>query len=171
MFEEKKVTPVAPRHDPTRPKNKWCGPAAISILTGITAEEAADRIYAYRAKPTDVRGRKMAVRSTHDHELAAVLRQLGYRLAPAPAARGGRCRADRETITQYLDRNEHWFADGDVLLIVAGRHYQVRERVGRRWVHVCSQYGPDSSKKNPRGRARVRIAYQVEHAAVREARG
>lgn len=51
--------------------NKYCGPAVISIITGLTTNEAAKKIQG-------LRGNKRSVTGTWIDELVKVLNKLGY---------------------------------------------------------------------------------------------
>lgn len=52
----------------------WCGPAAISALTGETTSVVRDLVRKYRKDPSS------AVVGTHPEEVEYVLRKLGYRM-------------------------------------------------------------------------------------------
>lgn len=72
----------------TRNYNRYCGPGAISALTGVTAERAAKLIAETRgitptrmkafAKNSQRTGRGFGIKGTAEHEMQHVLRKLGY---------------------------------------------------------------------------------------------
>lgn len=64
-------TITAPRDG--RKGNRYCGPAAISILTGCTTDAAEIVIKANRAS-------RAAVKGTHAHEVDVALQRFGFRL-------------------------------------------------------------------------------------------
>lgn len=57
-----------------RGKNRWCGPSAISLLTSITTDEAADFIRNQRGR------RSNRVMGTWPHECIKVLKRIGYKV-------------------------------------------------------------------------------------------
>ena len=106
-------TITAPRHG--RKGNKWCGPAAISILTGCTTDAAEIVIKANRAS-------RAAVKGTTTLEVDCALRKFGFRL-------------DRFHTDIYYGRTVAAFVDGRInglridptcaYLIEAAEHWQV----------------------------------------------
>lgn len=141
MPTSRKITPV--KH-PTKGKNRFCGPAAISILTGADTGQAA-------ALLRQVSG-KRSIMGTHSHHIHAALRKLGYNVG------GVRLYPDREqrpTLAAWL-RETKSSRGGTTYLIAAGNHWQVVQ--GRRY--CCGLTGEVVSIRDER-RARVSEVYEI----------
>ncbi len=125
--------------------NRYCGPAVISFLTGISTTDAAAAIRAHSGR-TSVKG-------SYDHEVLAVLRSFGIEARrhlvgkPAP------------TLAGWLKRTVEERSAGRVFLVSAGHHYQLI--TGRRY--ACGRIGEIVSVRDERvkRRARVRVVYEL----------
>lgn len=126
--------------------NRWCGPAAISIITGCTTREAADML-------SDVTGSKR-VMGTCILDVVEALRRLGYRLVRLPAKNYG----EHPTLAAWLRDTPR--PEGKVFLVVAGHHYQVIS--GRRYCCGRTRAIVSIRHKGVKRRARVVEAFVVE---------
>lgn len=134
-----------PTHGPR--KNRWCGPSALSIITGKLTDHTADTI-------RRVSGRRN-ITGCHHWEVLAALREYGYRHQQVYLCdigldvAHGAPRPTLSAILKALPRQE-----GRVYLIVAGHHYQVVS--GRRY--ACGRIGDVVSVRDPRVKRRARVA-------------
>jgi hypothetical protein len=127
-----------------RPKghNGWCGPAAVSIVTGATTNEVSKVMQRriFRAPG--------AVRRTGSYEVDCALRAYGLKLRffsrPSP----------RPTLAGWLRENKELRTAGTVFLINAGDHWQVVS--GRRY--CCGVVGKIVSIRDSRVKRRARVA-------------
>lgn len=135
-------------------KNRYCGPAVISCLTGMTTGEAARLI-------RSVTGRA-SVKGTHSYELKDALRRCGVEMKPLPVA--GVVANKRPTLAAWLRATKDLRRPGLVLLVSAGHHWQLIS--GRRY--VCGRLAEVVSVRDARvkRRARVRAVYTVKSDKV-----
>jgi hypothetical protein len=130
--------------------NRYCGPAAISFLTGCNTDEAAWLI-------RRITGRKSVIGTTTG-EIADVLRLFGMRLACVlrnrGAIRGG------PTLAGLRKQRPEMRGDGQLYLVDAGEHWQLL--TGDRY--ACGRVGGVVSFKDSRVKRRSRVAavYRVE---------
>lgn len=89
--------------------NRYCGPAAISIIAGCDTDDAAKLIRAHNGGN--------AVRGAYTADILKVLRDFGYRCYDVKFERGA-------TLAGWL-RATHGERSGKVFLVVAGSHFQV----------------------------------------------
>lgn len=89
--------------------NRYCGPAAISIITGCDTDDAAKLIRAYNGD--------RPVRGAYTTHVLNVLHDIGYRCYDVKFERG-------TTLAGWL-RATHGERGGKVYLVVAGNHFQV----------------------------------------------
>lgn len=138
-------------HADVRHPNHFCGPAAISVLTGCTAECAVEWFRLRREKragPTPT-GRPRQIRGVYNNEMRWVLTQLGY----TSRETGYWTRDNAPTLAAFLNGRDRQAT----LLVVYGRHLVVMRGNmavddGRRlWVSDL-----------PRRRARVSRAWVIE---------
>lgn len=92
--------------------NRYCGPSAISAVTGLTTDEAAALI---RFKHN-----KRKVTGTHPKHVTGVLYDCGIH-AMVVKVEG------RPTLAGWLNLNAYRLTPGRVYLIVAGNHWQLVE--------------------------------------------
>ena len=124
-------------------QNRYCGPAAVSIISGIDTTRAARLL-------RQVSGKKM-ICGVHNHHVSAALKRLGYELRPVQIERG---------ITFA-----HWCINRDsaaLYLISAGNHYSIVQ--GDRY--CCSQtVSLVPVSEAPHRRARMRSLWTVHRVA------
>ena len=140
-----KLHPVS--HGPR--SNRYCGPAALSALTGRTSDEMA-------ALLRRVTGRR-SITGTRSDEIRDALDVLGYRMAGVADYRyKGSIKAP--TLSAWL--RSYTRALGAVYLICAGKHWQLVS--GRRF--VCGVTKEVVSIRDPRvkRRARLKYAWRIE---------
>jgi len=134
------------------PKNRYCGPAAISIISGISTGEAAKLLRV-------ITGAR-AIRGVWTLDLEMSLEDLGYELLPYYSPRHDSVpRKDRPTLARWLKQTKDNRTSGRVFLIVAGHHFQVVS--GRRY--CCGRTNKIVSIRDElvKRRARVAEAYEV----------
>lgn len=95
---------------PHRGKNRWCGPGAIAILTGVTTDDASRMIRAFTGKRNCM--------GTPTHVVRKVLYECGITSHLSDEYWSGK----RPTLNQ-------WVADGlsrgGTYLVIAGNHFQI----------------------------------------------
>lgn len=151
-----------------RDKNRFCGPAVISALTGITTGEAARRIREHT-------GRRQ-ITGTWGDELAPVFADLGIRMTPARIDEDGYVMTDllsevllsvkerrqREadqrgsamTFSAWLKATERDRRGDQVFLLTSGRHWVLVQRDS----FVCGLTGEVVSVDHPKVKRRARVA-------------
>lgn len=126
-------------HGPKR--NRYCGPSALSILTGIDTGRAAALLRRVSGAPR--------IRGTSSGAVKTALWNLGIHMSWTAMA--GR----RPTLTQWLKLTRTLRGDNTYLLAV-GHHWAIIQ--GRRW--ACGIVGkPVPLKDSPKRRARVTEVY------------
>lgn len=130
-------------HNVQRKGNRYCGPAALSILTGCDTGQAA-------ALLRKASGRR-AIKGTYHSEMLDALRLLG--ITPYRIAHQGQL----PTLAQW-HRETRRSAD-EVILLSVGYHFAVVQ--GRRYVCGLTTT-PVPLRKAPKWRARVRAAWKLQ---------
>lgn len=120
-------------------KNRFCGPSAISILTGMTTGEAARLLRA-------VSGRRQ-IKGTGDNLMYKGLAKCGLRMAHLPI------RLRPMTLAQWLKLTVAERTSGRVFLVSAGNHWQVI--TGRRY--ACGRIREIVSIRDKRVKRRCRV--------------
>tara|TARA_R100000458_G_C8218551_1_gene203669 strand:+ start:127 stop:969 length:843 start_codon:yes stop_codon:yes gene_type:complete len=95
---------------PHRGKNRWCGPGAIAILTGVTTDDASRMIRAITGK--------RSCTGTPTTVLREVLRQCGIESHPHNYLDTQK----RPTLNQWVEQGN---SQGGTYLVVAGNHFQI----------------------------------------------
>jgi hypothetical protein len=158
---------INPVNSPANDKNRYCGPAAISILTGMTTGEAARMI----RQSTD----KALVKGTHASDLFKVLYRCGlsYRTISVPTTRvavkrkanfahgAGIFFMDKGelTLAQWLKESVKLRTAGRVFLVAAGQHWQII--TGRRYCCGITKQIVSITDKLVKRRARVTEVYEI----------
>jgi hypothetical protein len=139
------------KHDP-KDKNRFCGPSAISALTGMSSGEAARLIRATN--------RLKAVMGTHTGELIRALHKCGIEVTPRKVylryyknKKGEMVAQGEESIAAWLKRTVKDRTPGRVFLLAAGHHWQVIS--GRRYVCGLSGEIVSITDKKVKRRAKV----------------
>lgn len=134
-----------------RGKNRWCGPAVTSFITGLTTDEAGAL---YRSQNP---GRNATGMS--NHAVRKMLRTCGYWTTPVAQY----SKDSRPTLAQWLKSSVGERTSGRVFLIIAGSHWQIV--TGRRY--ACGIVGGIVSIKHPKVKRRARVAevYEVDPLA------
>jgi hypothetical protein len=127
--------------------NRYCGPAAISALTGVGTKEAAALI-------REANGITRPVKWTTTREITITLSHLGFE---APQVFSAAREKRKPTLAGWLKETPR--PAGDVFLVAYGGHWGVVS--GRRY--VCSQTQEIVSVRDKRikRRARVLAAWRV----------
>ena len=123
-----------------RPKgsNRYCGPAAISFLTGLDTSEAAALIRQH--------DQRRAIKGTSTSALIATLRDLGIKVNAQPEVKG-------LTLAGWLKASVAQRTEGRMFLVIAGYHFQLVS--GRRY--ACGRIGEICSIRDKRVKRRSRV--------------
>lgn len=130
--------------------NRYCGPAAISAVTGKDTDEAAALI-------RSVTGQR-AVIGTSKWGLLRALNKCGIAAAGVDMF-AQRANKDRPTLAAYLKTIQHRRQAGRVYLISAGHHWQLVE--GRRFVCAITEEVVSVRDKRVRRRGRVEACWEL----------
>jgi hypothetical protein len=137
-------------HPVNRPKgqNSYCGPAAVSVVTGAPTSEVARVMRRGRFGWSHV-----PVKSTYDSDLRYALQAYGLDLKMVEDF------STRPTLARWLRENKSLRTPGVTFIISAGNHWVVIS--GRRY--CCGIVGEITSVRDSRikRRSRVSVAYQV----------
>ena len=132
-------------------RNRFCGPAVISALTGMTTSEAARLV-------RHVSGRK-TVKGTYTWEVKHALAACGIECQRYSRFCGEPIRKANPTLAQWLKATVKQRTAGRVYLLVAGNHYQLIQ--GRRYVCGITKDIVSIKDKKVKRRARVTEVYEV----------
>lgn len=145
------------KHDPAD-KNRFCGPSAISALTGMNSGEAARLLRAVTGK--------RSIMGTSTVAVLRALRECGIQPKMRP------CRVEHyknikgklkvrglDSVAGWLKRTVKERTPGRVFLIVAGNHWQVI--TGRRYVCGISGEIVSITDKKVKRRAKVTEVYEM----------
>ena len=131
--------------------NRFCGPAALSIIAGIDTAEAA-AVLRFVTK-------KRSITGTHDWQVIKALNLLGYRVQSAARVDPFKPK-NNPTLASWLKSDER---DGQGLyLIAAGNHWQVVQ--GRRYCCGLTKEIVSIRDEKVKRRARVTAAYRVDQS-------
>lgn len=141
--------------------NRYCGPAAISAIAGITTVEAAALIRQQSSRRSSLP--RAAVKGTHDHEVDCALRALGFRMTTFVYPLNSEAAHRRVNLRRWAKD----FARGeDVYLVAAGHH----------WILVQGRYAMCGKTINlvaiadhPHARMFVTKAYRITKERTIEA--
>lgn len=129
--------------------NRFCGPAALSIIAGIDTAEAA-AVLRFVTK-------KRSITGTHDWQVIKALNLLGYRVQSAARVDPFKPK-NNPTLASWLKSDER---DGQGLyLIAAGNHWQVVQ--GRRYCCGLTKEIVSIRDEKVKRRARVTSVYAIE---------
>lgn len=131
----------AVKHDPALYRNRYCGPAAFSAITGKPAEHGARLMRQISGRP--------AIKGVHHLDLRESLFQMGYRTK-------SRAMVKRPTLARFL-RERTGELTTAMLLIELSSHYIVVK--GRKAVDNFTEE-PKFIRKFPHRRARV-VRYSI----------
>lgn len=126
--------------------NRYCGPAVISFVTGISTTDAAALI---RKKYG-----RAAVRGSTTGEVRGVLQQCGYHTIAHTRYR----KSEQPTLAGWLKDTVNERTPGRVFLLIAGNHWQLI--TGRRY--ACGRIGDIVSIKDERVKRRARVEHVWE---------
>lgn len=127
-------------------RNRYCGPAVISAVTGMNSGEAARLI-------RSVSGQR-AVRGAHTTHVRRALTLCGISsyIVYTPLER-------KPTLAQWLKNSKERRTTGRVYLVIAGNHFQLVE--GRRYVCGRTRDIVSIKDKQVKRRARVEEVYEL----------
>lgn len=148
------VTVASPRYRP------WCGPAALSIITGLPADSMKPRINAMRDRAPGA-----AVKGVRHIEMEWALAQLGFKVqlswsylrATGWDASVAEARAARPTLARWLAERQPKHMH-NMLLVTVGNHYVVVK--GRK---LCDNFTvePVFIRRAPHRRKRISFVYII----------
>jgi len=140
-------------HVPKNTGNQYCGPSAISAITGIGTAEAATVI-------RSVTGQRFVKSATYSGVTVA-LSKLGYKATQLKSSPDG---IKQPTLAGWLKASKSIRTPGRVFLVCAGQHYQVIS--GRRY--VCGIIKDVVSVRHEKIKRRARVARVWEVTKVGE---
>ncbi len=128
-------------------KNRWCGPSAVSFITGLSTDDVSlfIRNHYNRRKCT----------GTYLWEIGTVLNACGYALRPLHQFNDIK---PRWTLARWLKESKDLRTSGRVFLVDAGNHWQLV--TGRRY--ACGIAKEIVSIKHPKVKRRARVAFVAE---------
>lgn len=130
--------------------NRFCGPAALSIIAGIDTAEASAVIRHV--------SRKRSVQGTSNWEVLQSLALLGFKASSAAKVDPLNLKSN-PTLAAWLKRDER---DGKALyLIAAGHHWQVVQ--GRRFCCGITKDIVSIRDEKVKRRARISGVWKIEH--------
>lgn len=134
-----------------RGRNRFCGPAVLSSLTGMDTDEASRAIRQVTGKASTM--------GTSYGAMIGTLRRHGI-VASTVESWGNKKVRERPTIAQWLRSSKYMRTSGRVFLLSAGRHWQLIS--GRRF--VCGLTGEIVSIRDKRAgrRRRVKTVWLLE---------
>ena len=141
-----KINPV---NNNSSDRNRYCGPAIISSLTGMTTGEAARLI-------RSVTGERK-VTGVHTHHIIRAL-DLGG-ISYFPGSRLSFNLQNKPTLAKWLKDAKESRSTGRVFLVVAGNHFQLIE--GRRYVCGRTKDIVSIKDKSVKRRCRVEEVYEL----------
>jgi hypothetical protein len=128
--------------------NRYCGPAVISSLTGMTTDDAAATI----RRVTNVR----AVRGVAIWQMRRVLDELGYIALPVAEID----LTAKPTLAAWLRASRARRTAGRMFMVIAGHHWQLIS--GRRYVCGRTVQIVSIRDKQVKRRARVRLVWEIK---------
>lgn len=142
---------IKPVNKAAKGHNRFCGPAALSIISGIDTAQAA---YLLRSL-----GKRKSITGTSTGEVLRALQHLGYNAFSVAKVNPLKPK-DNPTLAGWL-RATTKTRGSKLYLIDAGHHWQVVQ--GRRY--ACGLTGSVVSIKDDKVRRRARVCgvWQIEH--------
>ena len=125
-------------------KNRYCGPSAISAVTGLTTGEAARLIRSINGKAS--------VKGTYASELIGAFAQCNIEVSSV------RCVSGEKTLGQWLKESSSLRGD-DVFLVSAGHHWQLVQ--GRKYVCGITREVVSQRDRRVKRRAKVKSVYRL----------
>ena len=141
---------IKPVNNTLSDRNRYCGPAIISSLTGMTTGEAARLI-------RSVTGQRK-VTGVHTHHLIRALDFCGISFFPERCLRF--LPQNKPTLAKWLKNSKESRSTGRVFLVVAGHHFQLVE--GRRYVCGRTLDIVSIKDKSVKRRCRVEKVYELK---------
>jgi len=132
-----------------RDKNRYCGPAVLSIMSGITTGDASRLI---RSLFPQVH----AVRGTSDYQIQMAYKELGIRMSRVSY---GITDSKKPTLAGWLKGTVVERTAGRVFLVAAGNHWQII--TGRRYICGIVKELVSVRDKRVKRRARVSGVYEL----------
>lgn len=152
---------IQPVNHPEKGGNQYCGPAALSIVTGMDTGSAARLI-------RKLDGRAL-VKGTLPYQMgrayeACGIRMLRVKVKPSEKVvirtfKGKTSKDDRPTMTQWLRDSKNIRTAGRVFLVLAGHHWQIIS--GRRFCCGKVREIISITDKRANRRARVEAVYEL----------
>tara|TARA_R100000900_G_scaffold30343_2_gene24449 strand:- start:2337 stop:3167 length:831 start_codon:yes stop_codon:yes gene_type:complete len=138
-------------------RNRYCGPAVLSIMSGITTGDASRLI---RSIFTQVH----AVKGTSDHQIKTAFKHLGIDMSRVSYRGAGLTASDSPTLARWLRDTTSDRTAGRVFLVSAGWHWQII--TGRRYICGIVKELISIRDKRVKRRARVRDVYELTPIAA-----
>jgi len=133
-------------------RNRYCGPAVISSVTGMNTGEAARLIRSVT--------RKRKVTGVHTHHVLKCMKLCGIEIGSRTWTYGLRSSKKRPTLAGWLKSAKDFRTKGRVFLVIAGNHFQLIE--GRRYVCGITKDIVSIKDKSVKRRCRVESVYELK---------
>ena len=133
-------------------RNRYCGPAVISSVTGMNTGEAA-RLIRSVTKERKVTG-------VHTHHVLKCMKLCGIEIGSRTWTYSLRSSGKRPTLAGWLKSAKDFRTKGRVFLVVAGNHFQLIE--GRRYVCGITKDIVSIKDKSVKRRCRVESVYELK---------
>lgn len=147
--------------------NKYCGPAALSIVTGMTTGEAA-RLLRHQSGKASIKGTTHGQMQRAFKACGVTMKSIWIKPAEAKVRTKrdpfdgrviGTYVEDRPTLTQWLKDSQSIRTSGRVFLVSAGHHWQII--TGRRFCCGITKQIVSITDKKANRRARVEAVYEL----------
>lgn len=140
--------------------NRFCGPSAISAITGMPTGDAARLIRIVSGK--------RSIKGTGDSEIRRALARCNVSTRPIHApwwVDGRKPHKNAPTLAGWFKQTVEQRSNGRVFLIVAGHHWQVVS--GRRYVCGLVEKIVSITAKGVKRRAKVQRVYEVTSTGIK----
>lgn len=137
--------------------NTFCGPAALSLITGKHVDECVEDVHALWRNSFVSGGRRRAVRGMSNSEMHYALLRSGYYAKPVPTALCGT--GAKPTIARFvrwLKRQPHWHPKKLWLVNVTGHYVVVRG------IKLFDNHNPEGVFFGKYAHRRVRVKHAWE---------
>ena len=139
--------------------NTFCGPAALSALTGRTVDSCVKEVHAARGYDGFLSGyRRRPVKGMHNWEMTRALARLGFHARPMLVC-------GKPTIAgfmRWLKKQPYWSPEKRYLINVTG-HYVVM-----RGIKLFDNHNPEGVFFGKYGHRRVRVKHAWEVARTKQ---
>ena len=136
------------RLQPAIGKNRYCGPGAIAIVTGLPTDEASRLIRAVNGK--------RSIHGVSPYDLRQAFKRAKVALHDIPIA-------ERMTVSSFIDSRLDFMFDGVYVLYVTGHYLVVEIHDGQAWACDNRTIYPVPFKKYSLRKKRIKQVWKVIH--------